>query len=316
MRARGGRIADIGGAWVEVVVARVAGRRRRAGHTHASGANVADGTRVAVLAGGGDGHVRAGAGRVANVVGAVVPVVRARGSGREQPAARRAADVIELAVFQGVDHAVPALGEDEGSRNPAATGGEGAGHLLAVARAAVRKILTESSDLPGDGELARGRIHGTRGGEGVRRRSVDNVAHHLEGGSRLHIGDGEGGGGDGDDAHVVAAQIDRRRGRRRPEGRQQCREHEPTDRAMLHGGSPTHLLAFARRPRLYRHQCRGGSIEKLSFTSSTTPDLPGSPRGAAAGRSAPTRCRPETRHTAGRVPAGPASARTDRTLRP
>src|SRR5262249_53130466 len=156
------------------------------------------------------------AGPIADVGGARVEVV-ARGAGRIRPASRGTAVAVGvvavLAVLQGVDHAVPTLGEEEEPRGTG-RGREGAGELLAVARAAQREFRAESGDLPSDGERARAGIHGTGGGERVLVRIDGKVAAQLQRISRLHGGYGERGEVE---ANVVAAQIDRRRGRWRPE---------------------------------------------------------------------------------------------------
>src|SRR5262249_10603649 len=182
--------------------------------------------------------------------------------------ARRAAVAVRLvavlAVLQGVDHAVPALGEEEGPRGTG-TRGEGAGELLAVARAAVHEVRAQSGDLPAGGELARAGIHGAGGGYLVRRPTENKAAHPVQPGSRLH--EGEGDGNPREEAHVVAAQIERRRAWRRPESHQQSREDEPADRPMLHRGSPVTPdgLCPAKEPvspaasrRQSTHPCVGG----------------------------------------------------------
>src|SRR5262249_41451652 len=136
----------------------------------------------------------------------------------------------------------------------------GAVELLAVARAAVNELRAESGDLPGDGELARGGVHGTGGGG----RERAKVAHALKGGFRLHASDGDGALAE---AHVVAAQIDRRRGRRRPEGQQQCREDEPADRPMLHRGSPVTSDGLCPAKGPYRLRRRGVKGRTRAFSS-------------------------------------------------
>src|SRR5262249_31400588 len=71
-------------------------------------------------------YMRAGAGRVAAVISAGLPVGRARGSGRGQPTARRAAvaagGTTVPAVLQGIEHAVSALAEMYGSPEEVGSG--------------------------------------------------------------------------------------------------------------------------------------------------------------------------------------------------
>src|SRR5262249_55747777 len=181
MRARAGRVADVVGARVAVAGARLAGRRRRSGHTRAAGADVADGTHVAVLARARVEPVHARAGRVADLVGAFVPVVWARGARRVQPAARRAAVAVGvvavLAVFQGVDHAVAAP-RARGEARATCTR-VGAVGLLAIARAADDHIGAEPSDLPGEGICARVEIHRTVQADRVRSRRARADPGHL-----------------------------------------------------------------------------------------------------------------------------------------
>src|SRR5262249_51328384 len=153
----------------------------------------------------------------ADVVGAVVPVARARGSSLRQPAVCRATIGAALpggiAAFQGVDHAVSALRGRECAVKNTGTGGGGAVHLLAdspagaaevspessdVRRGMQAEVSLESSDLPRGRERARYRIDGA--GEGklvgkqrdgtadVGRRTDGTGTAHLEGGSCLHLG--------------------------------------------------------------------------------------------------------------------------------
>src|SRR5215468_8767975 len=106
---------------------------------HASG-NVSPACPITLAAHrGGQRHMRARATGVADVVGAVVPVARARSSSLRQPAVRRAtlgaAVAGGIAALQGIDHAVAALGGREGDVKNTGSGGARAMHLLPVAHA-------------------------------------------------------------------------------------------------------------------------------------------------------------------------------------
>src|SRR5262249_11483602 len=201
-------------------------RPRRAGAACAARADVAAGARVVVIAGARVGHVHAGPGGVADVVGTDVPVVRARGPGRLEDATRRAAVAVEviavLAILAGVDHAVRALGARDGAAPGTDTRGGvvGAGERLAVTSAADDETGAEPGELPADRECAGDGIHGAA--RGYRMRPRDGAgAGDLKGRARLREDERAR-----DVDHVFATQVDRRRRRFRAEKQQQRREEQ------------------------------------------------------------------------------------------
>src|SRR5262249_24329992 len=121
-----------------------------AGHTDTASADVVGGTRIAVIARGGVGYMRARAGPVADIVGAHLPVVSARRPRRLEAATRRATvavgEVAVLAILARIQDTVQAL--RPGDRARAAVAHVGRRKLLAVGNAALQQRAAKAEDGP------------------------------------------------------------------------------------------------------------------------------------------------------------------------